>query len=119
MHKVAFNPALLRPLLIVLFLIIMQVLRAVKNSKTPKPTPRPDAARGVPSSVASPEFIQQKADQPRLRQNQWNANAGLFKMSEKIQLPPKIEPESSFIPSLLLLALLVCLGMMAYQYLAR
>jgi len=119
MHKVAFNPALLRPLLIVLFLIIMQVLRAVKNSKTPKPTPRPGAASGTPTSIALPEVMQQKADQPRLRQNQWTANAGLFKMSEQVQLPPKIEPESSFVPSLLLLALLVCLGMMAYQYLAR
>lgn len=119
MHKVAFNPALFRPLLIVLFLIIMQILRAVKNSKTPKPTPRPGAAKGMPSSVTPPEVMQQKADRPPLLQKQWTAKPGLFKMTEQVQLPPKIEPESSFVPSLLLLALLVCLGILVYRYLAR
>jgi hypothetical protein len=119
MHKAALNPNLIRPLLIVLFLVIMQVLRAVKSSKTPKPAPRPGTGNGISSGTASPEAIPQKVDPPRLRKNEWTANAGLFTMSEKIQQPPKIEPESSFVPSLLLLALLVCLGIMAYQYLAR
>lgn len=37
-------------------------------------------------------------------------------MSEQLRQPPTIEPESSMVPSLLLLALVVCLCAMAYRY---
>jgi hypothetical protein len=119
MHKIAFNPALIRALLIVLFLVITQILRASKRSKTANPTARPAAATGSPLSDALCEARQQRADQARARQSERPADGVLLQMSEPFQQPPKIEPQSSFVPSLLLLALLVCLCLMAYRYWAR
>jgi hypothetical protein len=117
MHKIAFNPALIRALLIVLFLVISQILRASKRSKTANPTARPAAATGSPLSDALREAMRQKAD--RARQSERPPDGELLQMSEPFQQPPKIEPQSSFVPSLLLLALLVCLCLMAYRYWAR
>jgi hypothetical protein len=57
----------------------------------------------------------QSAEQARAQQS-GQVEEGLPKFSEPFQQPPAIKPESSFVPSLLLLALVVCLCMIAYRY---
>ncbi len=116
MREAALNPTLIRVLLIVLFLVITQIMRAARTSKTGKPPARPGAATGSPLSDSLREAMQQRADQARARQSERPAEGELLQMSEQVQQPPKIQPESSFIPSLLLLALLACLCLMAYRY---
>jgi hypothetical protein len=48
MHEASFNPTLIRVVLIVLFLIITQVLRARKLSKTSTPALEPGTAKASP-----------------------------------------------------------------------
>ncbi len=138
MHGAALNPSLIRPLLIVLFLVITQILRAAKVSKTPSKTPpktmsetaNPGTRTGVGTATqlgdVFREAMRQRAEQTRARQSQQPVNVDVVG-SEVVQVgeefheppfqpPPKIEPESSFVPSLLLLALLACLCLMAYRY---
>jgi hypothetical protein len=72
------------------------------------------------------EAMRQRAEQTRARQSEQpvdvdDVGSEVVQVGEEFreppfQQPPKIEPESSFVPSLLLLALLACLCLMAYRY---
>jgi hypothetical protein len=122
MPRAAFNPALIRPLLIVLFLVITQILRARKMSKMPqsaKPAPRSEGT-GMRLGDALREAMRQRAEQARPQSEQplnaERAEAEPLQLDEPFQQPPKIEPESPIVPSLLLMALLACLCLMAYRY---
>jgi hypothetical protein len=132
MHGATLNPALIRTLLIVLFVVITQIMRAAKMSKTAKPgtakpgaTAKPDARSGAGTGMqlgdALREAMRQRAEQARARQSEQpvqavRSEAEPLAFDEPFQQPPKIEPDSSIVPSLLLLALLACLCLMAYRY---
>lgn len=123
MHGAALNPALIRALLIVLFVVITQLVRAAKMSKTapPKPTAQAGAPKAAPLGDAFREAMRQRAEQIRARQSGQPLQdepdeAEPLSSDAPFAQPPKIEPESSFVPSLLLLALLACLCLMAYRY---
>jgi hypothetical protein len=110
--------ALVRFLLIVLVLVAPLLMRLAKQRKTATPPVRPKAS---PLGEALREVRRQSAEQARARREgptEITREADALRMSERMNLPPTIEPESSFFPSLLLLALLVCLGVMAYRYFA-
>ncbi len=123
MHRAALNPALIRALLIVLFLVISQIMRARKMSKSGKPGTRSGAGTGVQLGDALREALRQRTEQARGQSELPLQGERIQKsprqLGEPFQQPPKIEPESSFVPSFLLLALLACLGLLAYRYWAR
>jgi hypothetical protein len=112
------NPALIRVVLIVLFLVISQILRAAKKSSSSKPAPEAAPGKGSQIGEVLREAMRQAADPTRGRQSGQAVNAEP-QVSEQFQQPPTTEPESSFVPSLLLLALFACLCLMAYRYWAR
>jgi hypothetical protein len=120
MHETGFNPALIRVVLIVLFLIITQVLRARKTSRPVAKT----STDKVSPLAAVREAMRQAAEQARAQQSGEVADGEPPQVREQFQLPGveniqqarPIEPESSWISSFLLLALLVCLFLMAYRY---
>ena len=134
MNDTAFNPALIRVLLIVAFLVLSQFLRMRTPAKTTKPAP---AGKQSPLELIR-EAMQQAKQQTQTRQSgqpldQFRRKPGPtvdefpmqidqpqvtqdFRLGEQLQQPPSIQPESTFVPSLLLLALLACLFLMAYRY---
>jgi hypothetical protein len=114
MREPAFNPAMIRVVVIVLFVIISQFLRARKRSQSPKPTLSAGTAKASPLDEMR-EAMRQAADQARARRGQSPVDTEP-QLSQELQQPPTIEPESSFIPSLLLMALFACLCFMAYRY---
>lgn len=126
MHETALNPALIRVLIIALFLIMTQILRAVKTSKAPKPPARAGAGNAPQRGETLRDAMRQAAEQARARRSGQSTDGPSPTFSDSFQQqpfqqpsfdqPPAIEPESSFIPSLLLLALLGCLCLMAYRY---
>lgn len=121
MHRVALNPALIRAVLILLFVLITQIVRAAKMSKPANTGARTGAGTGTPLADALRETIRQRAGQARARQGVQPVQEGpgeteLLRLDEEFQQPPKIEPDSSIVPSLLLLALLACLVLMVYRY---
>jgi hypothetical protein len=121
MHEKALNPALIRVVLIVLFVLVMQVLRAAKLFKASKPVSRAGEAKVSPLESLRKAMLQ-AAEQTRARQGGPPVNqepAQLREPFQPLQQPPAIGPESSFVPSLLLLALLGCLFLMAYRYWVR
>jgi hypothetical protein len=103
---------------IIFFALIVPLIRLLQQRKKPTQPIRPKA----PSvGEALREAMRQSAEQARARRGGFSEparEAGALRMSEPIKFPPTIEPESSFLPSLLLIALLVCLGVMAYRYFA-
>ncbi len=121
MHGAALNPSLIRALLIVLFLVITQIMRAAKMSKTAKPGTRTGAGTGIQLGDVLREAMRRRVEQARGQSELplQRSKAEPRRIDEPLQQPPKIEPESSFVPSLLLLALLACLCLMAYRYWAR
>ncbi len=120
MRGAALNPSLIRALLIVLFLVITQIMRAAKLSKTAKPGTRTGAGTGIQLGDALREAMRRRGERARgqseLPLQGEQSKAEPRRLDEPFQQPPKIEPESSFVPSLLLLALLACLCLMAYRY---
>ena len=129
MHETGFSPAVIRVVLIVLFLIITQILRARKVSQAAKPAEKTSMDKGSPLDALR-EAIRKAAEQARAQQS--GEVAGEEPLQERelfhqspFQQPPRIEsiqqaqpiqPESSLISSFLLVALLVCLFLMAYRY---
>jgi hypothetical protein len=113
MPRFALNPAMIRVVLIVLFVLVSQILRFRKMSKAPKPPT--SASKGSPMEALR-ESMRQASEQARARQGKTPAEGGVLQPIEQLQMPSKIEPESSFIPSMLLVALLACLCLMAYRY---
>jgi hypothetical protein len=120
------NSELIRVVVIILFFAISVIFRARK-----KPTPAKPGA-GAPST--SPldvlrESMRQASDQARARRTQFPSTgfpsrefpskSAPLQPDQPFQQPPTIQPESSFVPSLLLLALFACLCFMAYRYFAR
>jgi hypothetical protein len=129
MHEAALNPGLIRVVLILLFLIITQVLHAMKVSKAAKPTVGADTGKRSPLETLG-EAMREAAEQARAQQSEKLADGEplqkkelfhqpSFQQSpriESIQQAQPIQPESSWISSFLLLALLVCLFLMACRY---
>jgi|SRR5476651_1365989 hypothetical protein len=109
------NPeSLIRAVLIVLFLVVTFVLRARKLQGSTKPGTR---AKGPQLGESLREAMRQAAEQARARKSGQTVEGELTRPSdEPFEQPPKIQPESSFIPSLLLLALAACLCLIAYRY---
>ena len=119
MHVAAINPSLIRLVLVVLFVVFFQLLRAAKMSRGSNPVPGRNAGKGSQLGEALREAMRQAAE--RERQSRSPADQDQTQSREEFRLPPfqqppAIKPESSFIPSLLLLALLGCLVLMAYRY---
>jgi hypothetical protein len=115
MHETGLNPAMIRVVVIVLFLIITQVLRARKKSQPSKPTLGEGTGRASSLEMLR-EAMRQVSDQARTRQGESPVDGEPLQLSQELQQPPTIEPESSLIPSFLLVALLACLCLMAYRY---
>ncbi len=131
MSDTAFNPALIRVVLIVGFLILSQFLRMRKPAPGAKPAPRNPAGKQSPLELMREAMLQAKQQQAR-QQNQPRPTGQAveefpmqvdqpqviqdFRIGEQLEQPPTIQPESSFIPTVLLLALLACLFLMAYRY---
>jgi hypothetical protein len=113
MPKIAFNPALIRVILIVLFVVITQILAARKRANAPKPAP--NTRKGSPLEVLR-ESMQKAPDQARAGQSKGQVDGTILEISQQLQQPSTIEPESSLIPSVLLVALFACLCLMAYRY---
>jgi hypothetical protein len=112
---------LIRVMVIALFLIITQFLRAAKTSKTSKPASPMSAGKESQVGEVLRNAMRQAAEQARARRNEPTAYGPSPQFGEpfqqpQFQQPPTIEPESSFIPSFLLLALLACLCLMAYRH---
>jgi len=127
MHGAGPNPAMIRLVLIVVFLVLPYVLRAVTKSKGSKPASGTGAGKGAPLETLR-ETMRQAAEQARARRGQLAGRTErteqmaaaepleFRQQNQQIQQAPTIEPESSWIPSMLLLALLACLCLMAYRY---
>lgn len=119
MHGMGFNAELIRVVLIVLVLMITLLLRARKMPRNSKPVPGSDAgkeSRPGDSPRPAPHQFSWEARAPRSDQP---LSPDRFRVSEPLRQPSKIEPESSFVPSFLLLALVACLCVVAYRYWAR
>ena len=121
MHGTALNPALIRTLVILLLLVITQILAAVKRSKTAKPSARTGVGPATQWGDALREAMRQRAEQARTRLSKLPVSEQPSQVSQEFQQPPfqqppTIEPESSLVPSLLLLALLATLCLLAYRY---
>jgi len=113
MPKLAINPTVIQALLVVLFVVVSQILGARKRANAPKPTQAP---RTMSPMEQLRESMKQASDQARSGQGDKFVAGEALQLNEQFQQPPKIQPESSFIPSMLLLALLACLCLMAYRY---
>jgi hypothetical protein len=113
MPKFTLNPALIRLILIVLFVVITQILGARKRANAPKPAQ--GTRKGSPLEVLR-ESMRQASDQARTGQGKGPIEGEALQLSQQLQQPSTIEPESSLIPSVLLVALFACLCLMAYRY---
>jgi hypothetical protein len=121
MHEKTFNPVFIRVVVLVVFLIITQIMRVVNKAKPP--AKRDDQGSPLESLRVA---IRQATEQIRAGASESRADGQSPSVDEKFQQPrfqqsefnqpPATEPESSFIPSLLLLALLGCLCLMAYRH---
>jgi hypothetical protein len=105
---------LIRLVVIIAFFAISFILRAAK-ARSNKPAPAPPA-RPTPLDAVR-EAMRKASEQARTGQSAPNPTEPP-QLLESLPQPPAITPESSIVPSLLLLALLVCLGLMAYRYFA-
>ncbi len=113
MPKLALNPTVIQALLVVLFVVVSQILGARKRANAPKPATAPRKAS--PMELLR-ESMKQASDQARSGQGDKFVAGEAVQLGEQFEQPPKVQPESSFIPSMLLLALLACLCLMAYRY---
>lgn len=107
--------ALVRVVIIVLVLayaIINSIVRANRAASKPGPARKPSLGDLLRNTMTTP------AEQARMRQSQMPAEPLAFRLNEKLNQPPSIQPESSIFPSLLLLALVVSLGLLAYRFFA-
>jgi hypothetical protein len=132
MRVTGINSDLIRPIVVMLFFVIALFLRASemkKRAKAAKAARGTDDARGADdtgtrketSLAMLREAMRQAAEQARMRRGEVSGQAEprqgeALQMGESFQAPPTIEPESSIVPSLLLLALVGCLCLMAYRY---
>ncbi len=116
----ALNPGLIRVVLIALFVVITQILRAAKMSKTAKPVAQSGQDTGNRLGDVLREAMRQRAEQTRARQSgessQESTGVEPLEFDKPFQQPSKIEPESAYVSSLLLLALPACLCLMVYRY---
>jgi hypothetical protein len=122
MRGLGSNSTLIRFVLIVLFLAITQIFRAVMAPRKPKPAAGGGAGNGKRTGDLLREALRQSPEQASAPRSMQPTPPERFQISERsplLQQPPKIGPESSFVPSFLLLALFVCLCAMAYRYWAR
>lgn len=121
MAEPAFNPSLIRLILVILFLLMAQLLRLRKTAKTIRPMPKTKPETVVQTETVVDEFrdaLKQASEKARA-QRQGNVPVAGFQpmlIRDQVQQPPKVEPESPLLPSLLLIALVVCLCLMAYRY---
>ncbi len=112
------NSEVIRVVVIAAFAVITLVLRAIKK---PTPTP-PPRGTGVPRANpmdAIREAMRQASDQARTGRPQSPFQSAPPQVRDSFPQPPPIKPESPVLPTLLLVALFVCLCYMAYRYFAQ
>jgi hypothetical protein len=109
------NSELVRVVIIAAFALFTLVLRAIK-----KPTPTPPA-RGTGAPRSNPvdairEAMRQASEQARTGRPPSPFQAEPPQVRDSFPQPPAIKPESPVLPTLLLVALFVCLCYMAYLH---
>ncbi len=122
MRELGSNATLIRVVLIVGFLAAMQIFRAVMTPKKSKPAAGSGAGKGSRTGDLLREALRQSPGEARTPRSAQPPTPERFQVSGPSPLlrqPSKIGPESSFVPSFLLLALFACLCAMAYRYWAR
>ena len=115
MNYAGLNPELIRTLVIVAFFVFSLVMRARKKPPMKGPVKPPAPARTLDLSgwlrdANRPKPGAAPLEQPR-KDEFWPMQA-----PEKMRVPDPIQPETPWLPTLLLLALAVCLCLMAYRY---
>jgi hypothetical protein len=107
---------LIRIVVFIVVVVITLVLRVVKR----KAPPQPIGKRPVPASLSTlREGMRQSAGQSGSRSTPPEQfTFGSMRSPIGFEQPKKIEPEIPVFPSLLLIALAVCLCLIAYRYFA-
>jgi hypothetical protein len=121
MLDVSFNSSVIRLLLFVAILVIPQILRAVQKAQTKK-TQKPAGTVARPASLPDLlETLRKSAEDTRARRPAEITTAEPQELREmsSVETPRGISFESAIMPSLLLVALLISLGWLAYHYWAR
>jgi len=90
-------------------MIAAQIFRVM--TKQPKPVQRDRPGLPLDALREAKRRIEQERDRQQLRLSEPKP----LQPSEQLQQPPTVAPESSWFPSLLLLALLACLCLMVYR----
>jgi hypothetical protein len=119
MRGLGSNAALIRVVLIVLFVVATQILSARKRAASSKPVAGGDAGKAPqPGDLLREALLKTsgRAREPRSDQALPVERFQISEPSQEVQQPPKIGPESAFFPSFLLLALFGCLCALAYRY---
>jgi hypothetical protein len=112
------NSELVRVVIIAAFALFTLVLRAIKK---PTPTPPPRGA-GTPRTNpmdAIREAMRQASEQARTGRPPMPFQDEPPQVRDSFPQPDAIKPESPILPTLLLVALFVCLCYMAYHYFAQ
>ena len=109
---------LIRVVVIIAFFLLSIIMNARKKARATKQAPGPSA--GTPLDSIR-EALRQAAEQARARRGEPPTGAEPLPLPQSFSQsqPPTIQPESSMIPTLLLLALLVCICLMAYRFFAH
>lgn len=112
------NSELVRVVIIAAFAVFTLVLRAIKKP-TPTPPSRGTAAPRTNPMDAIREAMRQASEQARTGRPSTPFQAEPPQVRDSFPQPPAIKPESPVLPTLLLVALFVCLCYMAYLHFAR
>jgi len=109
---------LIRVVVIIAFFLLSIIMNARKKARATKPAP--GQSGGTPLDSIR-EAMRQASEQARARRGQPPTGAEPLPLPQSFSQtqPPTIQPESSMIPTLLLLSLLVCIALMAYRFFAR
>ncbi|PSH04798.1 MAG: hypothetical protein CXZ00_05365 [Acidobacteria bacterium] len=108
------NPEIIRLLVILLFALFVLIRAKLARSSTTASGRTPGKAPQLGDALR--EAMRKAAEQAEAQQYGQRFEERLPRLREQFEPPPAIKPESSFISSLLLLALLVCLCLLAYRY---
>jgi hypothetical protein len=122
MRGLGSNAPLIQLLLVFLFVVVTQIMRARRRSGSPKPAPESDAGKAPQPGDLLREMLLKSPGRAREPRSDLSLPVERFQISEpsqEVRQPPKIGPESALFPSFLLLALFGCLCALAYRYWAR
>lgn len=112
------NSEIIRIAIIVIFAVVTLLSRFAKKTAPPRPTSSPGTSGTTPWETLR-QAMRQGAEQGRPIQQPRPFQVPPPQLRDSFNQPPATQPESSFLPSLLLLALFVCLCLIAYRYFAR